>query len=390
MCGLCLPQCPTYLLDAQEAESPRGRIAMAAALAKGTVSATPALRLHLDHCLGCMSCEKVCPAKVEYGELLVETRALLGPSQERPDTLIGVLKRPALYRGLRAVALIGTVRRGLARMGGWLPARSPWRVALGMLPRRNVVRGGSEPFASQGSRPSALLQEQAPARGHVALFPGCVASVEDAAAQVAAQRLLVAAGFTVSALPAFCCGAMDAHGGIAAGAETSAEAVRRAYVASGATTLVTATPGCLSTLRRALPGGVAQDVISLLARHADDLTFRPLTERVALHIPCTQTNIARSDADLRRLLARISGLDVATLPAQPTCCGAAGTHMLEFPERAATLRDMKLRQVTALATSRLLSSNVGCRLHLAAGMTPETAIPDLHPLILLAEQLESP
>ena len=66
-CGLCLPVCPTYALDRNEAESPRGRIAIASALARGLVDPTAGVREHLDHCLGCLNCEKVCPANVQYG-----------------------------------------------------------------------------------------------------------------------------------------------------------------------------------------------------------------------------------------------------------------------------------------------------------------------------------
>ncbi|MBB3227853.1 glycolate oxidase iron-sulfur subunit [Luteibacter sp. Sphag1AF] len=272
----------------------------------------------------------------------------------------------------------------MARVARQLPRSSAWRAAATILLGR---------FTKNGALPAPLPPQGAsmgPSQDRVALFPGCVASVEDAAAQRAAATLLRAAGYEVTVLPAFCCGAMDAHAGAAASAQASAEAVREAFAGSGASQLVTATPGCLSTLRHALPERSADDVITLLAARADRLAFRALHERVALHIPCTQTNVARSDTALRTLLSRIPGLDAASLPAQPTCCGAAGTHMLDFPERAQTLRDMTLRQVTALAPSRLLSSNVGCRMHLAAGMTPETAVPDLHPLTLLADQLESP
>ena len=69
-CGLCLPTCPTYARDRLEAESPRGRIAIARGLALGTIAPTAAADAHLDHCLACRSCEAVCPAGVEYGALL--------------------------------------------------------------------------------------------------------------------------------------------------------------------------------------------------------------------------------------------------------------------------------------------------------------------------------
>ncbi|HWU77420.1 MAG TPA: (Fe-S)-binding protein [Rhodanobacter sp.] len=374
-CGLCLPVCPTYALDRNEAESPRGRIAIAAALARGEVDPTAGLRGHLDHCLGCLSCEKVCPAHVQYGELLIQTRALLGPRASRPRWLPGLIKRPALLRVLRRVGSLVALPRWKNRLLIRLRTASAWRAALSSLPVNAPA--------------TALKAQRAPDddRPHLALFPGCVASVDDAEAEHAALRLLHAAGFRVSVLPAFCCGAMDLHNGETRGFEQAARRVRQAWQASAASQLLTVTPGCLDTLRRALPGVPVIDPLALLAQHAESLRFRPLAQRVAVHLPCTQVNVAGSDAGLLQLLRRIPELEVLPLSRPPHCCGAAGSHALEFPERAARLREASLRQLVALDPQLWLSSNIGCRLHLAAGAA---APPSRHPLSLLAQQLDSP
>jgi glycolate oxidase iron-sulfur subunit len=127
-----------------------------------------------------------------------------------------------------------------------------------------------------------------------------------------------------------------------------------------------------------------------LATHCEALSFRPLAQRVVVHLPCTQVNVARSDRALLQLLRRVPNLEVMPLPRPPYCCGAAGSHLLEFPERAAQLRDDTLRQAASLAPQRLLSSNIGCRLHLATGIDAQGLhwLPQ-HPLTLLAQQLES-
>lgn len=381
-CGLCLPVCPTYALDGNEAESPRGRIAIAAALARGQVSPNAELREPLDHCLGCLSCERVCPAGVKYEALLVETRSLLGPAPERPTTLLEVVKRPRLNLWAQRLVRWTGVWRWL---GHALPGA--WREALALAPGKpheiHHVHGKPKQPRPVPPPPSRKGKKV----GTVALFPGCVASIYDAEAERATEMLLVAAGYQVTHLPAFCCGALDSHDGASREADAAAAHVRQAWTNAKADHLVTVTPGCLSTLRKALPEVRVDDPYRLLAERIDTLAFHPYPRQLALHVPCTQANVARSDAALLKLLRRIPQLELKRLPAPPYCCGAAGSHLLQFPERAAQLRESVLAHITTLDVQGLLSSNIGCRLHLAAGLKEHaSALPTLHPLTLLAQQ----
>jgi glycolate oxidase iron-sulfur subunit len=83
------------------------------------------------------------------------------------------------------------------------------------------------------------------------------------------------------------------------------------------------------------------------------------------------------------LLALVPGLEVIEMDAGSGCCGAAGTQMLVAPERAARFRQPLLDQLRASGATRLLSANIGCRLHFANA----TSIPVQHPLEFLAECL---
>ncbi|WP_345476025.1 (Fe-S)-binding protein [Lysobacter panacisoli] len=360
-CGLCLPACPTYGLERNEAESPRGRIALARAWALETLDPTATGDAHLDHCLGCRSCEAVCPAGVKYGALLAaarERQRKRRPAGWRTRLLEGLVTRPALLAA--ALGLYRTLHAALPSR--WRPVPRP--------PRGPV-------------RPAAINESS-----RVALFTGCVAKPYETGVRDAVVRLCGALGVAVAEPNGQgCCGSLHAHAGNNADAARLAERNRTAF--ARAETVLTLASGCHESVSQSLSSSTRTiDALEFLAERLaqapDTLRWRTTDETIALHLPCTQRNVVRSVPAMRRLLAAVPGLRVIELDSGFGCCGAAGLQMIEDPERAAQFREPLLRSLDASGATRLLSANIGCRLHLGNG----TTIPVQHPLEFLAGCLD--
>jgi glycolate oxidase iron-sulfur subunit len=237
-------------------------------------------------------------------------------------------------------------------------------------------------------------------KGGVSLFIGCIAQIADLKTHEAAIRLLNVLGYDVHILVRqTCCGALHLHAG---DTETAKRFMRRNLEAFGAgtETVLTTASGCGALLREysmhletssaTAFGGRVMDISEFLARvDWSRLTLQPLPERIAVHDPCTLANVLRQEKAPYALLSMIPQAEIVPLPENSLCCGGAGTYSLTQPEMAARLRATKLRHIKSMMPAVLATSNIGCALHLAAGLR-ETGldIEVVHPVVLLERQLQ--
>src|SRR5271169_6993162 len=83
-CGFCNATCPTYLLDGNELDGPRGRIYLIKEMLEHDRPATAEVTLHIDRCLSCLACMTTCPSGVHYMHLVDHARVHIERTYERP------------------------------------------------------------------------------------------------------------------------------------------------------------------------------------------------------------------------------------------------------------------------------------------------------------------
>jgi glycolate oxidase iron-sulfur subunit len=315
-CGFCLPACPTYALTADEASSPRGRITLMRALETGQLAPDdPTLIEQSSFCLGCRACEPVCPAGVQYGDLLEQWRDHQWQGRHRPllaRLLMTVVARPSLLR------LQGFVRRhARTKVSG-----RAYSLMLGCVER------GLYPRVSR-----AVLR----------LVPG----VQVPRAQG-------------------CCGALHAHNGSSAQGAEMAEALGKQLPG----TIVTTAGGCAAHLSAHLGRDRVEEfsewLVELGAWPDGEVRVDGRRARVALQDSCHLRNGMGVVRQPRELLKAVA--DYVELPGAGTCCGAAGTYSLLRGADSRKVLAPKLAEIEAAGVDFVVAVNPGCLRQLRQGL----------------------
>jgi glycolate oxidase iron-sulfur subunit len=357
-CGLCLDACPTFRNTGLETESPRGRIQLMTEWKRGTLPFTEEQARHIDLCLGCRTCEAVCPSGVPYGRIIEAGRAeverIRRPSPKRwlaRTALRQVLAHPrrlrafgSMTRAAQAIGLTATVRSGrqLPRLGA--PFRPP--------------RGGIAPAI--GER-----------RHRVAFLVGCVMPILYPQSHDAAVRLLQLAGCEVW-FPSGerCCGALLAHNGDLDGAGHLRDANMQVYADGQFDALIVDSAGCGAHLKDFYPElkGRVKDLTEWLAEVGLPPADREVKARVTYQDACHLAHAQRIRKQPRDLIRAIPGVELVEMRHPEICCGAAGLYSTLEPSMSTRILREKADDVLATRAEIVVTANPGCQMQLAAGM----------------------
>ncbi len=386
-CGMCTATCPTFLLQGDELDSPRGRIYLMKDMLEGGRPATEETVRHIDRCLSCLSCMTTCPSGVNYMHLVDHARRYIEETYRRPWhervlrlVLARVLPSPSLFRAAMTSARLARPFLRLVPGQSLLAqrVRAMLQLAPASLPPPGTMQGPQ------------VHRAAGPRRARVSLLTGCAQRTLAPSINEATIRLLTRMGVEVVIAPEVgCCGALTHHMGRHADAMAAARAAimgwTREMDGEGLDAIVINTSGCGTTVkdygfmarnepepwasRAVAVSALARDVTEFVAT-LDYAPTRPAPGlRVAYHSACSLQHGQGVSAAPKTLLRR-AGFTVVE-PAEPhICCGSAGIYNIVQPEIAGRLRDRKLDNIARTRPDLVAAGNIGCITQLGQGATP--------------------
>jgi glycolate oxidase iron-sulfur subunit len=388
-CGFCTATCPTYVLDGNELDSPRGRIYLIKDMLENDRSATADVTLHIDRCLSCLACMTTCPSGVHYMHLVDHARDHIERTYARPpaDRLLRMVLAKLMPYPQRFRLALGAARLGKP-LAGMVETLGLKRLAAIL---RLAPWGAAHPPLAPRTFPAVGAER----RGRVALLAGCVNDVLAPQINAAAIRVLTRLGIEVVVAPgAGCCGSLVHH----MGREDEALAQARANIDAWAAladldAIVITTSGCGTTVkdygfmlrtdrayadRAAKVAGLAKDIAEYLAPLPLQTAYSGPRLVVAHHAACSLQHGQKVVRQPKDLLVKL-GFVVKDVPDGHLCCGSAGTYNILQPDIARRLRERKVGTIERLRPDVIAAGNIGCMMQIAAG----TKIPAVHTVELI-------
>lgn len=349
-CGFCERGCPVYQVLKVKTLCMRGRNRTMLGLIQGRFDITPAVIEAAFECTLCGNCDRWCALKnTEH------TRAF---------------REFLLKRGVEPMKEHSSILLSIRNYG------NPW-----FQPRSARNR-----WARQLGIPKA-----APGKQDVLFFAGCTSAVTRQLNRslVASAKLLQRAGVSFATMnhDEPCCGSTLLRvGQTEAYRELAAENLRK-FDLLGIKRIVTACPGCYTTLRRSLEEAGSKIAVAHIsteiARLIEDgkLRVRRSGERVTYHDPCHLGRLGGIFDEPRIIVKAVAELvEMPNNRYESRCCGAGAGLQSAFPKLSKELAARRVAEAKATGATAIVTTCPFCETQLRT--VPGIRVIDLMELLL--------
>ena len=349
-CGFCERGCPVYQAMKVKTLCMKGRNRTMLGLLQGKFDITPAVVEAAFECTLCGNCDRWCSLKnTEH------TRAF---------------REYLLKHGFEPMKEHASLAASLKNYGNpWFQPRSA---------RNKWTKGLNIPKAAPGAQ-------------DVLFFAGCTSAVMKplVPSLVASAKLLQRAGVKFATLGQDepCCGSTLLRIGQTEAYEEMAKKNVERFESLGVKKIVTACPGCYTTLKKSLEvhGSkiqvvhVAQEVSDLVK--SGKLNVKRSSERMTYHDPCHLGRLGGVFEEPREIVTA-----VATLAEMPNhgyesrCCGAGAGLQSAFPKLSRELASKRIAEAKSTGATTLVTCCPFCETQLRT--VPGIKVVDLMELLL--------
>lgn len=396
-CGFCLSSCPTYIHTEQdESQSPRGRIALMKAIRDGKIEWDSSVENSFNLCLGCRACEPACPAGVEYGALIEQTREAI--QDVKPQKKLEKTIRNVTFNHLfadkkdlnKAIKLVRFYQKsGLQKVTR----------KIGFLNLFPAFMKDMEKALPAVPKKVEKLEPIKQSKVKVAFFTGCLMEslfkeINDKTMELI--KLLGAEVITPTGQQ--CCGALHAHSGELQKGLLNAKTNVEAFDSDEYDYIVNNAGGCgafLSEYEKHLKSdtmysekaqrfsGKMIDISSLLVKLGllDYLKTLPTSQSTVIATyqdSCHLRNVNKVFEQPRSLLKSLPGIQYKEMIKADSCCGSAGIYNLLQPEMAGEILKIKMEYVNEVNPTYIVTSNPGCLMQMKAGIHKDNVTSNIH------------
>jgi L-lactate dehydrogenase complex protein LldE len=222
-------------------------------------------------------------------------------------------------------------------------------------------------------------------RPRVGLFVTCLVDLFRPSVGFAAAKLLTDAGCDVEVPKAQTCCGQPAYN---SGDKTTAEELARQTIAAfeDCEYVVAPSGSCAGMLKVHYPQLLAGDAAwakraaSFAAKTHELISFlvdvRGVTAveaqfkgRVTYHDSCSGLRELNIQAQPRKLLASVKGLELVELTEADVCCGFGGTFSIKYPDISNAIVERKAEHVSETGADLLLAGDLGCLMNMAGKLS---------------------